>query len=71
MNIQSLIDKYLNKKFITIFIIIFVILFIIFSFLRFLGQWPMLLIISLFITYYLYNNTSNLISNLFVSNISS
>jgi len=65
MDIQNFKDKYLNQRFITIFIIIFVILFIIFSFLRFLGQWPMLLLISFFITYYLYNNSNNQINNLF------
>jgi uncharacterized membrane protein len=71
MNIQNLKDKYLNQKFITIFIIIFIILFIFFSFLKFLGQWPMLLIISFFLTYYLYNNSNSQIYNLFTSVISS
>ena len=69
MNIQDLKNKYLNKNFITIFIIIFIIFFIIFSFLRFLGQWPMLLIISFVITYYMYNNTNNKMYNLIGSTI--
>ena len=50
--------KYLNKKFLTYYAIIFVLLYIFFSLIRFLGQLPILLIITFFVTYYITNNTS-------------
>lgn len=52
MNMQYLKDSYLNKKFLTIYFIIFIILYLLFSVLKFLGQLPILLIITFFIAYY-------------------
>lgn len=47
--------SYVNKKFLILYVVIFFILYIFCSFIKFLGQMPILLIISLLITYYLYN----------------
>jgi hypothetical protein len=47
------VNDYLNKKFIVIFVLIFILLYIFCSFISFLGQWPVLLIITFFITYYI------------------
>ncbi len=51
------VNDFLNKKFIIIFIVVFFILYIFCSFISFLGQWPMLLIITFFITYYITNKS--------------
>jgi hypothetical protein len=59
MDFNTIKDKYLNKKFITFYIIVFVILYIFCSFIKFLGQLPILLIITFFIAYYLTNNFGN------------
>jgi hypothetical protein len=59
MDFQSIKDKYLNKKFITFYIIVFIVLYIFCSFIKFLGQLPILLIITFFIAYYLSNNFGN------------
>ena len=53
MDYQDMINKIYNQKFILMFIFIFIGLFIFCSFIKFLGQWPILLIISFIITYYL------------------
>ena len=53
MNIENLKEKYLNKKFITLFIFIFIMLYIFVSFIKFLGQIPILLLITFGISYYL------------------
>jgi hypothetical protein len=53
MDYDSLQKKYLNKKFIIAYIAIFIILYLLVSFIRFLGQIPILLIVTFFITYYL------------------
>jgi hypothetical protein len=55
MNYEDLQKKYLNKKFIIAYVCIFIILYVLISFIRFLGQIPILLIVSFFITYYLEN----------------
>lgn len=47
------IEELLTKKFIITFFIVFVVLYIFCTFIRFLGQLPILLIITFFITYYL------------------
>ena len=52
-------ENYLNKKFLTIYFIIFIILYLLFSILKFLGQLPILIIITFFITYYFTNNKPN------------
>ncbi len=67
MNYQEIKDKYLNKKFIIFYIVIFIILYIFCSFIKFLGQLPVLLLLTFFITYYL---TSSSTSNYYNSLIS-
>lgn len=59
MNYEELQNKYLNKKFIFLFISIFVVLYIFCSFIKFLGQLPILLILTFFIVYYMIYYNSN------------
>lgn len=59
MDLQKIKEKYLNKKFITFYVIVFIILFLFCSFIKFLGQLPILIIITFFIAYYLSNNFGN------------
>lgn len=51
--------KYLNKQFLTYYAFVFVFLYIFFSLIRFLGQLPILLIITFFVTYYITYNSNN------------
>ena len=51
--------KYLNKQFLTYYAFVFVFLYIFFSLIRFLGQLPILLIITFFVTYYITYNSEN------------
>ena len=53
MNYQDIKDKYLNKKFITLYIIIFFILYLFCSLIKFLGQIPILIVLTFFIVYYI------------------
>jgi len=53
MNYQDIKDKYFNKQFIIFYIVIFIILYIFCSFIKFLGQLPVLIILTFLITYYL------------------
>lgn len=55
MNYQDIKTKYFNKNFLILYVIIFIILFIICSFVKFIGQLPILIIITFFIAYYLNN----------------
>ncbi len=48
-------DKLYNSKFITLFIIIFIGLFIFCSFINFIGHLPILIIVTLLISYYFYD----------------
>lgn len=62
MNYQEIKDKYFNKQFIFFYILIFIILYIFCSFIKFLGQLPVLLVLTFFIAYYLnnmYNSKNN------------
>jgi hypothetical protein len=59
MDYEEIKDKYLNKKFLTSYVIIFVILYIFCSFIKFLGQLPILIIIAFLLTYYMNNYTNN------------
>lgn len=59
MDYESLQKKYLNKKFIIAYVGIFIILYLLVSFIRFLGQIPILLIVTFFITYYLESTLTN------------
>jgi c-di-AMP phosphodiesterase-like protein len=69
MNYQELKDKYLNKKFIILYLIIFFILYLFCSFIKFLGQIPILIVLTFFIVYYINNNLGDKYNNLFISNI--
>ena len=53
MDYQELQNKYFNKKFMFYFISIFIVLYIFCSFIKFLGQIPILLILTFFIVYYI------------------
>jgi len=53
--ITELKDKLYNSKFITLFIIIFIVLFIFCSFINFIGHLPILIIVTLLISYYVYD----------------
>ena len=47
--------KYINQRSLIYFIVIFIMLFILTSFVKFIGQMPILIIISLLLTYYFYS----------------
>ena len=51
MNYDEINTKFLNKTFIIFFIVIFMALYIFVSFIKFLGQMPILVLISFGITY--------------------
>lgn len=59
MNLDDLKTKYLNKQFLTYYAIVFFFLYVFFSLIRFLGQLPILLIITFFVTYYITDNYFN------------
>ena len=59
MNYDEINTKFLNKTFIISFIAIFIMLYIFVSFIKFLGQMPILLLISFGITYLFTKNKSN------------
>lgn len=59
MNYEDIKTKFLNKKFIFYYVVIFIILYVFCSFINFVGQLPILLIITFLIVYYLnYNKTT-------------
>lgn len=64
MNYQDIKDKYFNKKFIIFYIVIFIILYIFCSFVKFLGQLPVLIILTFLIAYYLNNMMGTKINNM-------
>ena len=64
MNYQDIKDKYFNKKFIIFYIVIFIILYIFCSFIKFLGQLPVLIILTFLIAYYLNNMMGTKINNI-------
>ena len=55
MNYEEIKNKYLNKKFIFYYVITFIVLYMFCSLIKFIGQIPILLIITFFIAYYLEN----------------
>lgn len=61
IKLEDLKKEISDSKFITTFIIIFIILYIFVSFIKFLGNLPILIIISGVITYYI--NKNKLIDN--------
>ena len=61
IKLEELKKEMTTNKFITTFIVIFIILYIFVSFIKFLGNLPILIIITIIITYYV--NKSKLIEN--------
>jgi hypothetical protein len=57
MNIdyEYLKNTYYNKNFITIFIITFIVLFLFCSIMNFIGKLPILILVTVGITYFIYN----------------
>ena len=55
MNNDDIKNKYLNKKFIFYYVITFIILYMFCSLIKFIGQIPILIVITFFIAYYLEN----------------
>jgi hypothetical protein len=53
--LNELKDKLYNSKFITLFFIIFIVLFVFCSFINFIGHLPILIIVTLLISYYFYD----------------
>jgi hypothetical protein len=53
--ISQIKDKLYNSKFITLFFIIFIFLFVFCSFINFIGHLPILIIVTLLISYYFYD----------------
>jgi len=60
MNYNDLMQKYYNKKFITTYVIIFIVLYLLTTFVKFLGQLPILLVITFLITIYFTKNSNML-----------
>jgi hypothetical protein len=52
MDYNNLIQKYYNKKFITTYIFIFIVLYLLTTFVKFLGQLPILLVITFILSIY-------------------
>jgi hypothetical protein len=65
MNLEEIKKNYFNKKFLILYIVIFIVLYLFCSFIKFLGQLPVLIIFTLIITYYIYNLLGNKIQNLY------
>ena len=55
MNYENIKNTYFNKKFLVLCIIIFIFLYIFCTFIKFLGQIPILFLLTIIIAYYLYN----------------
>lgn len=53
MDIEQLKNRVFDKKFVTIYVVLFISLYIFCTFISFLGQLPILLIITFGITYFL------------------
>jgi small-conductance mechanosensitive channel len=64
-------NKLYDKKFIILFFIIFVVLFLFFAIMRIIGQFPILIVITILLTYYFYNLSNKIdIKNLMMNNYS-
>ena len=57
MDYNNLIQKYYNKKFITTYIFIFIVLYLLTTFVKFLGQLPILLVITFILSIYMTKNS--------------
>lgn len=55
MKFEDFQEKYLTTKFITLYIITFIILFMFCSLIKFIGQLPILIIVTFFVAYYINN----------------
>jgi hypothetical protein len=64
MNYEDIKNKYFNKKFIILFIVIFFILYIFCSFIKFLGQLPILILITFLVVYYVNISLGNKFDNI-------
>ena len=64
MDYNDLMQKYYNKKFITTYIIIFIVLYLLTTFVKFLGQLPILLIITFILSIYFTKNSNILPPNI-------
>ena len=51
--------KYINQRSLIYFAVIFIMLFIVTSFVKFIGQIPILIVVSLLLTYYFYTKYNN------------
>ena len=58
MNYNDLMQKYYNKKFITTYVIIFIVLYLLTTFVKFLGQLPILLVIAFILSIYFTKNSN-------------
>jgi len=58
MNYNDLMQKYYNKKFITTYVIIFIVLYLLTTFVKFLGQLPILLVITFILSIYFTKNSN-------------
>lgn len=47
------VERYMQKRFLITYLIVFLILCFILSFVRFLGKWPILILITFYLTIYL------------------
>jgi hypothetical protein len=57
MDYNDLLQKYYNKKFITTYIFIFIVLYLLTTFVKFLGQLPILLVITFILSIYMTKNS--------------
>ena len=57
-NINDFIEKYSKREFLLLFLFIFFILSILLAFVKFVSQWPVLIIISFIISFVIYNQFS-------------
>jgi hypothetical protein len=55
MKFEDFQEKYLTTKFITLYIITFIILFMFCSLIKFIGQLPILIVVTFFVAYYINN----------------
>ena len=54
--LNSMLLAFYDKKFIFIFVVVFIVLYIFFNFIKLLGSIPVLLVLSLLVSYYYYKS---------------
>ncbi len=57
-DIHSFVEKYSKTEFVLLFLFIFFLLSILLAFVKFVSQWPVLLIISFLVAFVIYNHFS-------------